>query len=79
MTNTEITDIVKKSFSTMIGHIPPECLNDTFIMDELFCISKPDFKVMRECIQRRTGVTIQFKRFEEATISDITNMILKKI
>ena len=79
MKKAEITIRVKQAFSLMAGDVPASCLNDYFIMDRAFCLSKGDFKIMREQINDFFGVAIPFKKFEDASISDITDIIDAKI
>ena len=74
-----VVDKVKKAFALMHGHISPNCLNDYFIMDQEFCFSKHNFKIMREQIKDDFGVTIPISKFENSSINDIVDIIIKKI
>lgn len=79
MNRDEITDKVKGSFALMHGHLSSGCLNDYFIMDREFCLCRGDFKIMREHVNDEFNVVIPHKKFENASISDIVNIIDKKM
>ena len=74
----EITNKVKKAFALMHGHIAVNCLNDYFIMDKEFTFSKGDYKIMREQIDDDFDVMIPYVKFDNASINDIVNIIVKK-
>ncbi len=69
--NISTTDKVKSARGVMVGHVPARVMNDTFIIDEAFCLAKNDFKIMRESITLQTGVTLPYKSFENSSIAYI--------
>jgi len=80
LNQNEITIIVKKACSIMLGgHVPASCMNDTFIIDDEFSLSKFDFGLMRELIHDKTNLNVPYKIFENSSIKDIVEYITKRI